>query len=105
MAQDLYNPNSIGQSWSSAGSIEGGGNNAGANGFDWAAVGQAAAQYAANALEGRDNATVGGFNFNVETPKERELRAELEARKEQQQTFLIVAVLLVVGYLVFKGTK
>jgi len=103
MAQDLYNPNSIGQSWSSAGAIDGGGSG-GAN-FDWAAVGQTAAQYAANALGGRDTATVGGFNFNVETPKERELRAEIEARNEQKQTFLIVAVLLVVGYLIFKGTK
>lgn len=105
MAQDLYNPNSIGQSWSSAGTIDGGGSNGGAN-FDWAAVGQTAAQYAANALSsGRDTANVGGFNFNIETPKEKELRAQLEERKEQQQTFLVVAVLLVVGYLIFKGTK
>lgn len=103
MAQDLYNPDSIGQSWSSAGSIDGGGSNS--SNFDWAAVGQYVAQYAANQLATKDSATVGGFNFNIETPKEKELRAELEARKEQQQTIFVIAILLIVGYLVFKGTK
>lgn len=104
MANDLYNPDSIGQSWSSAGSIDGGGGGSNANSFDWAAVGQAVLQYSANALANRQD-TAGGFNFNIETPKERELRAELEARKEQQQTIFVVAILLVVGYLIFNGTK
>lgn len=103
MSIDLFNPDSIGQPFSTDGNIDGGGGNNASN-FDWAAVGQTAAQYAANAL-GNKSDTVGGFNFNIETPKEKELRAELEARKEQQQTLFVVAILLVVGYLIFKGTK